>query len=55
VQQRGLADARGTDDGEHLALLHLQIEAAEDHHRHLGVPIGLRELLTFEEGHCVRL
>jgi hypothetical protein len=51
VQQRRLADSRRPDDGQHLPLPDLEIEAAEHHHRDLGIAVGLGEVAHLQEGH----
>ena len=51
VQQRALADARGADDGDHLALLDRHVEVAQHAHRRAGRLIALGEAADFDQGH----
>jgi hypothetical protein len=51
MQQRRLADARGSDDRQHLAALDAERHVVEDRHGHLGVAIRLRKRPRLEKGH----
>src|ERR1043165_3879871 len=48
VQHRRLAAARSPHDGDELALLHVQRDAAQRRHVHAPDPVDLREILRFK-------
>ena len=51
AQQRGLARARGTDDGHRLAGLHVEAHVVEDRQHASAIWYALAQVLDLDEGH----
>ena len=55
MEQRRLADARGADDGQHLAPFDRQVELSEDLNGNGSAAVGLGQTVRFEKGHARRI